>query len=332
MSTLPLFPQFTRARSEGQSRIWRIASPNAIELPVDNEAAHVDLFRCRQFATAVSNLITLRSDKDPFCLKHATSRDQVRALVYMVGICDRLNWDFVLGPLCLRLWEGTNEFDRTKLHQMSWRQLKTCFDGYRRSDGSIAYSAKLETLQALGQAEAVKPFADDFLETDLVGGPSGLLKRIRRLPEYDRDPIAKKANALLHELLRRKLVHVSDPDSVQPAIDYHIMRLHLRTGLVVLRHPDAERRLRARAPVRIETTTRIRRAVANALQFTAWQASVGVSLLNDLEWAFARRWCRRDSAVCSKDASECAFSGICASAGRPTSEMLVEPTSKHGFY
>jgi endonuclease III len=127
------------------------------------------------------------------------------------------------------------------------------------------------------------------------------------------------------------LIQIRDADEISPAIDYHIMRMYL-TGRVVVADDELVSRLIKRKRIRIEVITEIRTAVADALKYTAWLAKISVSTLNDIEWAFARRACRRDSVWCREQDKKCPLDHFCTSAFLEARSMITEPDSRHGHY
>ncbi len=109
------------------------------------------------------------------------------------------------------------------------------------------------------------------------------------------------------------------------------MRLYLRTGRVEIRDASLSHRLVQRGRVRIERITEIRRAVAEAMRYTAWINGMTVSTLNDLEWLFTRKACRRDGVWCF-GGTICPLEPVCPSANLNPVRMITEPDSRHGHY
>jgi hypothetical protein len=70
----------------------------------------VNHIQCAIAAQAIPELARMREATDPFSLKEKSKEAQATALFYLVGICNRLNWDFVLGQFASELWELTEGF------------------------------------------------------------------------------------------------------------------------------------------------------------------------------------------------------------------------------
>lgn len=306
------------------------ANSNQSDIPL--QVVDVNHFQCALVAQRIPELARLRQATDPFSLRGNSREEQTIALLHLVGICNRLNWDFVLGPLANEMWHLTDGFSAEALESVGETDFRKAFGTYRRNDGGLNYKRRLNDLRAIARHIRANNSVQLVLDSKSVSGERGAATVINTLPVYKEDPLLKKSNALLHELVRRNLISVGDSQEIAPAIDYHIMRLYLRTGRVMILDDELSKRLVERTTIRIEIITQIRRAVAEALRYTAWLSNVSVSTLNDVEWAFGRRACRRDVVWCSKDNMSCPLVPVCPSACLCPTGMLTEPDSKHGHY
>lgn len=90
----------------------------------------------------------------------------------------------------------------------------------------------------------------DVLQT-VAASPKSLhtlLETLANIPGYAEDPLRKKAMLLAITLENRPehFLHVTDPESAVPIIDYHLQRSALRTGLVRVDDPALRNKLEAR--------------------------------------------------------------------------------------
>src|SRR3546814_15988328 len=60
---------------------------------------------------------------------------------------------------------------------------------------------------------------------------------------YTGDPFDKKARVLAHDLHREGIMMFSDPENLKPAIEYHLIRLYLRSGRVIPASESVRREL-----------------------------------------------------------------------------------------
>lgn len=178
-----------------------------------------------------------------------------------------------------------------------------------------------------------------------LAGSAGLYSRLDSLKVFRADPQRKKARILVQQLIRTGLVEVTDPDNLRPAIEYHLIRLYLRTGRV--KHSSDVQFPEDRA-TDIRSVTALRNAVEQAMHYTAQAAGLSILQTNDIEWQVARSYCDRDAPRCagppredkpvewapSADAGPCPFASSCDALHSFHHASLTEPrlSKKHAFY
>ena len=138
-----------------------------------------------------------------------------------------------------------------------------------------------------------------------------LLESLGRIPGYMADPLAKKANLLAIILTARPegFVQAKDPDSIAPIVDYHMMRLCLRMGLVVIIDPDLRRRIEQRLWVDTAEELAIRQATGRAINALAAKTGVGIAAIDGLFFSLGRTVCVETEAPRCDD---CPLSANCA--------------------
>jgi hypothetical protein len=80
----------------------------------------------------------------------------------------------------------------------------------------------------------------------VLGGPRGLLERLSKLRAY-RDPVRKKSFLLIQFLRSLGVFEPVDPNRMGLPVDYHILRVFLRAGVITLRGDRAASLLRGDA-------------------------------------------------------------------------------------
>jgi hypothetical protein len=187
-------------------------------------------------------------------------------------------------------------------------------------------------------------------ETVHLSGNDGLYSWLQRFPMFSADPVQKKSRVFIHQLLRYGLIKVSDPEHIAPAVDYHLMRLYIRTGRVRPIEEELGERLTEGARIRIEPITALRRAVEESMYYTATGAELRVHELNHIEWQIARSFCLRKNPHCfsgpalekpidaavailsCKTGNQCPFSTECFAARDLNFQELVDPQSGRSYY
>ncbi len=132
-----------------------------------------------------------------------------------------------------------------------------------------------------------------------LSGPKGLYSYLDEFPAFEADPLRKKSCVLVHELVRNGNIAITDPENIKPAIDYHIIRIYLRSGRIFPKHKLALERLTSHKnqPSRV-FVEEARRATAQALGCVAQFSNLSIAHVNYVEWMLARSQCIRSSPLC----------------------------------
>jgi len=120
-----------------------------------------------------------------------------------------------------------------------------------------------------------------------------ILRTLGGLPGYMSDPMAKKANLLAVILGARPegFLQTKDPENIAPIVDYHMMRVCLRTGLVNIENADLERRLCTRMWVDPTEELAIRQATGRAILNLVEQTGCSVAAIDGLFFKIGRKHC-----------------------------------------
>ena len=138
-----------------------------------------------------------------------------------------------------------------------------------------------------------------------------LLAALKSIPGYNADPLAKKANLLAVILSARpeRFLDALDPQNIEAIVDYHMMRLCLRTGLVKVNDPDLERRLIARMWVDPIEELAIRQATGRAILRLVEDTTCSVADIDGLFFRLGRTVCLETA---EPECDSCPLQGGCA--------------------
>ena len=140
-----------------------------------------------------------------------------------------------------------------------------------------------------------------------------LLEIVRQLPGYMSDPMDKKANLLAVILSARpeKFLEMRDPESIEPIVDYHMMRVCLRTGLVNIENDDLKQRIEQRRWVDPTEELSIRQATGRAILSLVEQTGCSVAAIDGLFFKIGRTYCVETS---QPQCIECPIENHCSQA------------------
>ncbi len=133
---------------------------------------------------------------------------------------------------------------------------------------------------------------------------------MRIIPGYNRDLLEKRNLLLAMALANRpeKFLNVKDPQNWRPIVDYHLMRVALRLGLVDLFEQRSAKIITRKGRWVISGTEReIRYAVFNAVSEIINQSGRPMSFIDEKMW-MGRKYCpEMEPPNCIK----CIFNGVC---------------------
>lgn len=144
---------------------------------------------------------------------------------------------------------------------------------------------------------------DGRLHTPAGGG---LLNRLAAFQGYD-DPHLKKAFVFLKVLDRLDLWHARDTQHLFIPVDYHLIRMALRTGMVSVTNPQLADQLHNQSPASELDDWEIREVVKRAYKALEEHSGIDVFVLDELFWTIGRSCCHyaRPPRCASCDFTDC---------------------------
>ena len=254
--------------------------------------------------------------------------ERIQLLLYTVAICHNMNWKYLCSTVMYRIWEWSVRLDIDKLLNMSVEQMETFFLDYPKKH-KIEAKRRTNMIKSIalvykGDKNLIKKIRD----SKTIKGPNGLLEILNQLPVYKEDPLHKKSNFLAQVLIDEKILKVEDPEKIEPLVDYHIMRLYLRTGRIEVLDEIIKKKIKNKEQLPVEQITQIRTEISEQIKRFCTKYNKTVRQLNTIDWYVARNYCRQEKVNCE----ECPFHTKCDSRKLPLEEMLIEAIDNHGYY
>lgn len=181
-------------------------------------------------------------------------------------------------------------------------------------------------------------------------GPQGILARLAACQAYS-DPVAKKSFLLVMFAVRSGAWQVEDLERLKVAVDYHIMRIALRSGMVEVQDPALARRLRNREVVSAEVDNAVREAVREACDRLVAASGQQVFDVDNILWMIGRNCCHYDhDPICGDNAcwrmeacsllqgiaydcpGRCPLDGVCLGSRHADYRALWETTLYTHYY
>ena len=323
----------------------------SLDRDLDGDPFRVDLFRCWDAALVLA----------PFRDRHAVEPwtdlpgiDQLVFKALFISVCHQMNWDVLQSAMAG--WLLPNVRSRLEaLVNTTPRQISGLLQNYPKQERVRAVERSRilrETARSLTEMLAAGGRLGRLLENPTLEGPSGFYETIAMIPAFTGDPFDKKARVLAHDLHREGIVKFCDPENLKPAVEYHLIRLYLRSGRVVPTS-DAVREelLGDNRPARPRLVKLLRGAVDVAMRQTALYSGIDIATLNYLEWQIGRSICVEELGpkiaplYCEAPAPpempeevralalcRCPFAGFCGSLNEPGYSWFREPQFQKSIY
>lgn len=304
----------------------------------------IDQFRCHLAA------ISLQKFRPEQHTEQWSALNPLSLLIFkalFISICHQFNWDFLQNALAQWLLpEPEKRLDELKT--VTSRDVKRLLAAYPKPDRirgeeratMLRRTAdELQSLLCAGQLQ-------ELLLRRRLEGPRGFYDIMRSVSAFAEDEIGKKVRVLAHDLHREKILVFVDPQNLRPAVEYHIIRLYIRSGRVYPTDESVRQQLRGSEEwPRARLVKVLRRAVEDAMSLTAFYAGMDVATLNYVEWQIGRAICEHDTPSCSTKSSEvlpadieaispfsCPFSSFCRSFTEPQYGWYQEPRFQKAIY
>lgn len=135
---------------------------------------------------------------------------------------------------------------------------------------------------------------------------SGLLNRLSKFEGYD-DPHFKKAFVFLKVLAGLNLWSAQDTENLFIPVDYHLIRMALRTGIVAVTDLNLADQLHTQSPTTDIDDWEIREVVKRAYKVLEERSGIGVFVLDEIFWTIGRSCCHyaRPPRCASCDFNDC---------------------------
>ena len=310
----------------------------------------IDLIRCHQAAEPLKGYRG-RPSEEPWSSEPVIDQLVFKAL--FISICHQMNWDVLQSTLATWLLPSP----AARLDEFAAATPARFAELLRPYPRQERVRARERAAMLRDTASALRPMIGSggrlagLLDRPVLEGDGGYYAAIRSVPAFASDPMEKKARVLAHDLHREDILRFVDPENLRPAVEYHLLRLYLRTGRVYPTSDAVRDELNGVRPTRTRLVMVLRQAVDEAMRSTAFYAGLDVATLNYVEWQIARNVCVPDlgpelapdfctapsnvglpSDVARVSPAGCAFSPHCRTLRDPAYGWFREPQFQKAIY
>lgn len=257
------------------------------------------------------------------------------------SICHQINWDFLRSAVLEYTKKHPKWLSPENLSLIRADDIYVLLGSYHKVN-CIKAEERASILREVGKwASNYSRIQDVFIDKDYSLKPNRyILGGLLRCSAFSTDPEGKKMNLLLQKLDSIPILQ-GIGKYAKPAIDYHLLRLYLRRGLLIARTKNALGFVNSPSVQRKEATVAaLRGHCSKLLSQISNYSGLSISSVNLVEWHVARSVCGREHPDCElsgKNAQwlrakfkECPFANTCL-AGKYSIKMLlnmIEPSYK----
>lgn len=222
------------------------------------------------------------------------------------AICHQMNWDFLRDAVYRKTTMSVDWLSPGYLSNISESEVYEMLSGYSKPE-RIRCEERSKILHNLGAwLSTYNSVEEIFFDKDGILLCRDIVRNnLLKCEAFSTDPEEKKM-----QLLMQKLSSFDELSGLslyyQPAIDYHLVRVYLRRGLLIARKKYAIDFLDNFGVERKESTmAAIRQLCSNLLQSISEYTQLNTSIVNQIEWQIGRSVCVQGNPDCflqSRDA------------------------------
>lgn len=316
-----------------------------IDRALSGDPFRIDQILCCEAARGLGGYVGVHQ-AEPWSDLPALSQFLFKAL--FISVCHQFNWDFLQGAMAGWLLPAP-EAKLDDLQRVRPSAISKLLHGYAKPE-RIRPQQRARMLRATAHhlAEMLKDGSLQRLaEAGQLDGPEGFYATMKRIPAYAEDLLEKKVRVLAHDLYRENIIRFSDPENLKPAVEYHLLRLYLRSGRVYPVNPSVSEALRHPGLTsRARLVKLLRQSVEEAMNFTAYYSGLDMATLNYIEWQIGRSICIPDPPALCLDPphaelpadvnvicqAACALASFCRAHNEPAYGWFHEPQFQKAIY
>lgn len=220
--------------------------------------------------------------------------------IICAAICHSINWDFLRKAVKQKTVNDVTWLDPENLSKITPDEIQQLLKSYEKKD-RIRALERSKLLVDIGKNLLVnqKSFKDLFFDPTGIRRYEEIQNSICQFNAFSKDPAKKKFRLLIQ--------CVSDYDDLsnlsdyyEPTIDYHIIRLYLRRGVIIpVRHGTLDYILNNDIIRKESTIGAIRLVCAESMDDISYYTQIDVKNISRIEWWVARTVCINGTPDCT---------------------------------
>lgn len=229
----------------------------------------------------------------------------ILAEIVCAGICHQINWDFLRESIYKRMVRNPEWIEPYSLSKVDEDNVFEMLKDYGKPE-RIRAAERAEIIRSIGKWASFFP----SLELVFLAPNDGLLpentirNNLLKCSAFSKDPEEKKLQLLLQKLSAYSFLSQLS-DYCNPAIDYHLVRMYFRRGLIYgrtkyaieyLENPTSERKE--------ETVASVRHLCADLMKAISDYTALSINSINQVDWHIGRSVCVQGKPDCNLQSND----------------------------
>ncbi len=233
--------------------------------------------------------------------------------VICAAICNKINWDFLRKVVFSRTLENPSWLIPDNLVSLKPHDIYVMLSEYEKKE-RIMPKERCEMLVEIGRClkKGPKTFKNIFFKDETaINTYEDIVDFFNSVNVFSSDPQQKKLQLLLQSLSDYPQFSILS-HYYKPTIDYHLIRLFLRRGIVKPITQAAMEYVFNQESIRRESTVAsLRQVCSESLETLCWITSLDVRTVNRIEWWIGRTTCINGVPDCYLEKSESSWLKKC---------------------
>ena len=228
--------------------------------------------------------------------------DELFYLFIVVGICHQINWNFLMKALKSVQRNYPSKFRSSYMRGISEEEIFDWLSAYPKKWRLEKHFKRSELVRDMCKvlSQEYGGRVGNLLEASnyKMGGEKGLYTLLKNFKAYGEDPLCKKSAVFIDLIDRFNLWKFNDWQNYIPPVDYHIVRVALRNGVIEVKDNKLFDKLKNNLAVTQKEDITIRSAVIGSLNEIARISNKHTKDLQGFYWVLGRECCDPDNPRC----------------------------------
>lgn len=232
----------------------------------------------------------------------------ILAEVICAGICHQMNWDFLRDAIYKKTESNPEWLEPSSLQTIEVGDVFELLKEYGKTE-RIRAAERAAIIREIGRwASNFKPIESVFLKsTYALLSEETIKNNLLQCNAFSKDPEEKKLQLLLQKLSDYPFLSQLS-DYCHPAIDYHLIRMYFRRGLIFGRTKYAKDYLENPLPERKEeTVAAVRHLCSELVKSISDYTGLNVNSINQIDWHVGRTVCVQGKPDCEMQSDDGAW-------------------------